>query len=280
MSALLYKAGQLYQQFNPLGGNPYESALSAISLYCARAEDGNYCIDKFLAAQSSLSGTFESNPCETLNVSCSADCRNAVARLKGALGCCLGSIFKIISPAVGVIFKTIIKQQCGITINSCSGLIVRGTIRVVNFLHAYYLLHKEEIDAAIAADLALKLDINANTIYVETSADSSVTTTGSGFYTQATTSAVTYTYTVTPDSSSEATAIAQAVAANLATDTNMAATNQAGLEGKADPIASIAVDTTTSTATTAVNPDGPNDGHCTASADLLAMALPALLALL
>jgi len=276
---LLYKAAQLYQQFNPTGGNPYESGLSVISLYCARAEDGQYCIDKLLAASQSLSGTFDDNPCILLNVTCTTDCRSAVAQLKAALGCCLGSVFKVISPAAGIIFKSIIKTRCGITINSCSGLIVRGTIRVLNFYHDYYLEHKEEIDAAIAADIALKLDINANSVVVDTAADSSVTTTGSGFHTQATTSAVTYTYTVTPDSSSEATAIANAVASTFVSDANMAATNQAGLEGKADPTASIAVDTTSSSASTATNPDGP-DSACTTSVDMFAMAIPAILALL
>jgi hypothetical protein len=280
MSALLFKAGQLYQLFNPIAVNPYEAALSVISLYCARAEDGQYCIDKFVAAQQSLSGSFANNPCADINNTCTADCRAALVQVKSALGCCLGSIFKVINPVIGAIIRQIAKEKCSVTINTCSGLIVRGTIRLVNFYYAYYLAHKEEIDAAIAADIALKLDINANTIAVDSGADSSVTTTGSGFYTQATTNAVTYTYTVTPDSSSEATAIAASVSTVLGTDTTMAATNQAGLEGKADPLVSVAVDTSASTAVTAVNPDGPNDAHCTASADLLAMALPALLALL
>jgi hypothetical protein len=280
MNALLYKAAQLYSSFNPDGGNPYGGGLSIISLYCAKAEDGQFCIDKFIAASQSLAGTMDDNPCAQLNTTCTQDCRSAMAQLKAALGCCLGSMFKVISPAVGIIFKTIIKERCGITINTCSGLIVRGTIRVLNFYHEYYLEHKEAIDAAIAADIALKLDIDANSVVVDTSADSSITTTGSGFYTQATTSAVTYTYTVTPSSSSEATAIANAVATSLASDVNMAATNQAGLEGKADPIASVTVDTTASTATTATNPDGPDAAFCTASVDMLAMALPALLALL
>jgi len=254
--------------------------LSIISLYCARAEDGQYCIDKFISAQTSLAGAFDNNPCAQLNSTCTADCRGAIARLKASLGCCLGSVFKVISPAIGAIFKNLIKRQCGITINTCSGLIVRGSIRVLNFYYSYYLEHKEEIDAAIAADIALKLDINSNDVVVETGSDSSVTTTGSGFYTQATTTAVTYTYTVTPGSSSEATTIASSAAATIAADANMAVTNQAALEGKADPLSSISVDTTATTTSTATNPDGPDSAECTASFNMLAMAVPALLAFL